>query len=187
MHYDYNNLKLKLSTHSRHICLHSGHWPCPTHSHNNTFLMNLQTYHIHVPMSRNLGALSSWNPVGLLRPVMGQLNEPSEVRLIPGIPCGKITYLVICSILIIFIIRGLSDTWLYDEYSVPGCGPAPVGDLFSNFLRNVLPLPLRVWSRIPKGLLGSCRVLLYLQKIFYMYTSSCTESFLSTVMKKYIY
>jgi hypothetical protein len=24
-------------------------------------------------MSRNLGALTSWNPVGLLRPVMGQL------------------------------------------------------------------------------------------------------------------
>jgi hypothetical protein len=24
-------------------------------------------------MSRNLGALTSWNPVGLFRPVMGQL------------------------------------------------------------------------------------------------------------------
>jgi hypothetical protein len=31
------------------------------------------TYHLHVPMSRNLGALTSWNPVGLFRPVMGQL------------------------------------------------------------------------------------------------------------------
>jgi hypothetical protein len=31
------------------------------------------TYHPHVPMSRNLGALTSWNPVGLFRPVMGQL------------------------------------------------------------------------------------------------------------------
>jgi hypothetical protein len=35
--------------------------------------VRLTTYHIHVPMSRNLGALSSWNPVGLFRPVMGQL------------------------------------------------------------------------------------------------------------------
>jgi hypothetical protein len=31
------------------------------------------TYHLHVPMSRNLGALTSWNPVGLFRPVRGQL------------------------------------------------------------------------------------------------------------------
>jgi hypothetical protein len=30
-------------------------------------------YHLHVPMSRNLGALTSWNPVDLFRPVMGQL------------------------------------------------------------------------------------------------------------------
>jgi hypothetical protein len=33
----------------------------------------LTTYHLHVPMSRNMGALTSWNPVGLFRPVMGQL------------------------------------------------------------------------------------------------------------------
>jgi hypothetical protein len=33
----------------------------------------LTTYHLHVPMSINLGALTSWNPVGLFRPVMGQL------------------------------------------------------------------------------------------------------------------
>jgi hypothetical protein len=33
----------------------------------------LTTYHLHAPMSRNLGALTSWNPVGLFRPVMGQL------------------------------------------------------------------------------------------------------------------
>jgi hypothetical protein len=31
------------------------------------------TYHLHVPMLRNLGALTSWNPVGLFRPVIGQL------------------------------------------------------------------------------------------------------------------
>jgi hypothetical protein len=35
--------------------------------------VGLTTYHLRVPMSRNLGALSSWKPVGLFRPVMGQL------------------------------------------------------------------------------------------------------------------
>jgi hypothetical protein len=35
--------------------------------------VRLTTYHPHVPMSRNLGALTSWNTVGLFRPVMGQL------------------------------------------------------------------------------------------------------------------
>jgi hypothetical protein len=35
--------------------------------------VRLTTYHLHVPMSRNLRALTSWNPVGLFRPVMGQL------------------------------------------------------------------------------------------------------------------
>jgi hypothetical protein len=35
--------------------------------------VRLKTYHLHVMMSRNLGALTSWNPVGLFRPVMGQL------------------------------------------------------------------------------------------------------------------
>jgi hypothetical protein len=35
--------------------------------------VRLKTYHHHVPMTRNLGALTSWNPVGLLRPVMGHL------------------------------------------------------------------------------------------------------------------
>jgi hypothetical protein len=35
--------------------------------------LRLTTYHFHVPMSRNLGALTSWDPVGLFRPVMGQL------------------------------------------------------------------------------------------------------------------
>jgi hypothetical protein len=33
----------------------------------------LTTYHVHVPMSRNLGGLTSWNSVGLFMPVMGQL------------------------------------------------------------------------------------------------------------------
>jgi hypothetical protein len=35
--------------------------------------VRLTTYHLHVPMSRNLGALTFWNPVGLFRPVIGQL------------------------------------------------------------------------------------------------------------------
>jgi hypothetical protein len=35
--------------------------------------VRLTTYHLNVPMSRNLGALTSWNPVALFRPVMGQL------------------------------------------------------------------------------------------------------------------
>jgi hypothetical protein len=33
--------------------------------------LRLTTYHLHVPMSRNLGA--SRNPMGLFRPLMGQL------------------------------------------------------------------------------------------------------------------
>ena len=115
MHYVYNNCKLKLSTYSRHICLHSAHWPCPTHSHNNTFIMNLQRYDVF-----------------------------------PMIQCGKLNYLVICCILIMFIMRILSDTWLCGWDSVPGCGPAALGELFPKFRRNVLPLPLRVWSHIPE-------------------------------------
>jgi hypothetical protein len=35
--------------------------------------LRLTNYHFDVPMSRNLGALTSWNPVGLFGPVMGQL------------------------------------------------------------------------------------------------------------------
>jgi hypothetical protein len=35
--------------------------------------IRLTTYQLHVPISRNLGALPSWNPVGLFRPVMGLL------------------------------------------------------------------------------------------------------------------
>ena len=31
----------------------------------------LTTYHHPVPLSRNLGTLTSWNPLGLSRPVMG--------------------------------------------------------------------------------------------------------------------
>ena len=35
--------------------------------------VRLTTYHYPVPLSRNLGTLSSWNPLGLSRPVMGLL------------------------------------------------------------------------------------------------------------------
>jgi hypothetical protein len=34
--------------------------------------VRLTTNHLNVPMSRNLGVLTSCNPVGLFRPVMGQ-------------------------------------------------------------------------------------------------------------------
>ena len=33
--------------------------------------MRLTTYHHPVPLSRNLGTLTSWNPLGLSRPVTG--------------------------------------------------------------------------------------------------------------------
>ena len=33
--------------------------------------VRLTTYHHTVPLSRNLGTLTSWNPLGLSRPVMG--------------------------------------------------------------------------------------------------------------------
>ena len=35
--------------------------------------LRLTTYHHPVPLSRNLGALTSWNPLGLSRPVTGLL------------------------------------------------------------------------------------------------------------------
>jgi len=35
--------------------------------------VRLATYHHPVPLSRNLGALTSWNPLGLSRPVLGPL------------------------------------------------------------------------------------------------------------------
>ena len=35
--------------------------------------VRLTTYRHSVPLSRNLGALNSWNPLGLSRPVMGPL------------------------------------------------------------------------------------------------------------------
>jgi hypothetical protein len=40
---------------------------------NGSRCVRLTTYHLHVLMSRNLGALTSRNPLALFRPVMGQL------------------------------------------------------------------------------------------------------------------
>ena len=39
----------------------------------NGWCVRLTTYHHPVPLSRNLGALTSWNPLGLSRPLMGLL------------------------------------------------------------------------------------------------------------------
>jgi hypothetical protein len=35
--------------------------------------VRLTTYHLQAPTSRNLGALTSWNPVGIFRPVTGHV------------------------------------------------------------------------------------------------------------------
>ena len=37
--------------------------------------VRLTTYNLHVPIVKKSGALTSWKPVGLLRPVMGQLYQ----------------------------------------------------------------------------------------------------------------
>jgi hypothetical protein len=44
--------------------------------------VRLTTYHLNVLMSRNLGTLLSLNPVGLFRPVMGQLYLLPNVYII---------------------------------------------------------------------------------------------------------
>ena len=44
--------------------------------------VRLTTYHHPVPLSRNLGALTSWNPLGLSGPVMGLLYLFLPLRLI---------------------------------------------------------------------------------------------------------
>jgi len=53
--------------------------------------VRLTTYNIHVPMSRNLVALNSWNPVSLFRPVIGQLylfTTIYNIRSVVRIPIG---------------------------------------------------------------------------------------------------
>ena len=42
--------------------------------------VRLTTYHYPVPLSRNLGNLTSWNPLGLSRPVMGLLLHFMKIR-----------------------------------------------------------------------------------------------------------
>jgi hypothetical protein len=51
--------------------------------------VRLTTYHLHVPMSRNLGALTSWNPVGLIRPVMGLVYLFKHVTYFLDYPCRR--------------------------------------------------------------------------------------------------
>ena len=56
--------------------------------------LRLTTYHHPVPLSRNLGTLISWNPLGLARPVTGLLylylylymrySQQNNVKLIKG-------------------------------------------------------------------------------------------------------
>jgi len=40
--FESNRFKYRFSANSRHFCLHRGYWPCPTHSLNTNFLINLQ-------------------------------------------------------------------------------------------------------------------------------------------------
>jgi hypothetical protein len=49
--------------------------------------VRLTTYHLHVPMSRNLGTLTSWNSVGLFRSVMGQLYLYQYLAKVSGRVC----------------------------------------------------------------------------------------------------
>jgi len=42
--------------------------------------VRLTTDHLHVPMSRNLGALTSWNPVGLLKALLLQWLKYTELH-----------------------------------------------------------------------------------------------------------
>jgi hypothetical protein len=50
----------------------------------------LTTYHHPVPLSRNLGTLTSWNPVGLSRPVTGLLH------LLPVFSFGESEKFILC-------------------------------------------------------------------------------------------
>jgi hypothetical protein len=44
--------------------------------------VRLTTYHHTVPLSRNLGAVTSEIPIGLFRPVTGQLYLESDVGIV---------------------------------------------------------------------------------------------------------
>jgi hypothetical protein len=68
---------------NNNICIVNSMWPGVDSASKNEYLVKpwskggrcvrLTTYHLHVPMSRNMGTLTSWKPVGLFRPLMGQL------------------------------------------------------------------------------------------------------------------
>jgi len=44
--------------------------------------VRLTTYHLHVPIVKKSGALISWRPVGLFRPVMGLLTATKRLHAI---------------------------------------------------------------------------------------------------------
>ena len=65
--------------------------------------IRLTTYHHPVSLSRNLGTLTSWNPLGLSRSVMGLLYlYPCTPQIMP-----KIAYMVMkkCNINLIFFLN----------------------------------------------------------------------------------
>ena len=53
--------------------------------------VRLTTYHHLVPLSRNLGALTSWKPLGLSRPVMGLLHLNLYHTVSPSVACLVLT------------------------------------------------------------------------------------------------
>jgi hypothetical protein len=48
--------------------------------------VRLTTYHHPVPLSRNLGSITSWNPLGLPRPVTGLLKNNTQEHLLSVSP-----------------------------------------------------------------------------------------------------
>jgi len=86
--------------------------------------VRLTTYHHPVPLSRNLGTLTSWNPLGLSRPLMG---------LIYLFTFLQITYQVVCvcvCVSVCFLTRGVAKFmgWLKNDWSrkLPCCVQHPV-------------------------------------------------------------
>jgi hypothetical protein len=57
--------------------------------------VRMTAYHLHVSMSRNLGALTSWNPLGHSRPVTGLLyfyqKEQSVKFIVPWLISFPVT------------------------------------------------------------------------------------------------
>ena len=87
--------------------------------------IRLTTYHHPVPLSRNLGTFTSWNPLGLSRPVMGLLLYiRTTIFVITNYQkCMHNMYRIIIIIIIIVIII-IIIIILYDDTTVQ-CGPSP--------------------------------------------------------------